>query len=190
MDLTKFQEELAKTNNTAIKKVANYLLSREDIHRNLEKENKSLNEMWNYIVQEAQNVAVNNCASVEDDTVFGWAVHYYDEDNIKVEKKISRTNADGSITSIINKTSKGLPKTNEKVIEKVIDQEAIDKAVKAAIENYSAELKKKDEEKKVKEKKRKEEAKKKKEEEKAMKEALKNEGQSSIFDFLGDENGL
>lgn len=87
MGLIKFKKELDKINNPGIKKVANYLLTRTDIHKNLEKDNKSLNEMWNYIISEAQRVAVDKCAALDDETVFGWAVHYYDEDDIKVSSK-------------------------------------------------------------------------------------------------------
>lgn len=29
--------------------------------------------------------AKSNCACIDDDTVFGWAVHYYDEDDIKIK---------------------------------------------------------------------------------------------------------
>ena len=85
MTLVKFKQELEQINNPAIKKVGNYLLTREDIHKNLEKENKSLNEMWNYVISEAKRCAVDQCAALDDETVFGWAVHYYDEDDIKVK---------------------------------------------------------------------------------------------------------
>lgn len=87
MELVKFKKELDEVTDPAIKKVGEYLLTREDIHKNLEKENKSLNEMWNYIVSEARRVAVGQCAAVDSETVFGWAVHYYDEDNLKVVAK-------------------------------------------------------------------------------------------------------
>ena len=50
------------------------------------KENKSIEDCCSYINSQAKKQASNGCAAISDDVVFGWAVHYYDEDNIKVEK--------------------------------------------------------------------------------------------------------
>ena len=49
-------------------------------------ETKSLDECLKYITSEARKQASNNCAAIEDAVVYGWAVHYYQEDGIKVEK--------------------------------------------------------------------------------------------------------
>lgn len=48
------------------------------------KENKSIEECCKYIIGEARKLGTEVCMS--DDEVFGLAVHYYDEDNIKVEE--------------------------------------------------------------------------------------------------------
>ena len=48
------------------------------------KEKKSIKECCSYIMGEAKKQAVGGAAAINDDVVFGWAVHYYDEDNIKV----------------------------------------------------------------------------------------------------------
>lgn len=48
------------------------------------KENKSLDECYNYILCEAKKRG--NAVAMTDNEVFGMAVHYYDEDDIKVEK--------------------------------------------------------------------------------------------------------
>ena len=53
------------------------------------KENKSIDECCNYIIGEVQKIANQGRAALTDDEVFGMAVHYYDEDNIKAEKKIN-----------------------------------------------------------------------------------------------------
>ena len=50
------------------------------------KENKNIKDCCTYITGRAKKEASNGCAMIEDDVVFGWAVHYYDEDDIKVEK--------------------------------------------------------------------------------------------------------
>lgn len=46
---------------------------------------KSINECWHYIVGEASKQA-GDCVAMSDEEVFGLAVHYYDEENIKIEK--------------------------------------------------------------------------------------------------------
>lgn len=52
------------------------------------KENKSIKECCKYIYSQAKKLLAkgDNVVGIDDDTVFGWAVHYYDEDDIKVDK--------------------------------------------------------------------------------------------------------
>lgn len=50
------------------------------------KANKSIKECSKYIYSQAKKLAKGgNAVGVDDATVYGWAVHYYDEDNIKVK---------------------------------------------------------------------------------------------------------
>lgn len=49
------------------------------------KPNKNIDECFNYVLGEAKKQG-GNAVYVPDEVVFGWAVHYYDEDDIKVEK--------------------------------------------------------------------------------------------------------
>jgi hypothetical protein len=48
-------------------------------------ESKSLDKCLKYITSEAKKRAKNGCAAIEDAVVYGWAVHYYQEDNIKTD---------------------------------------------------------------------------------------------------------
>ena len=50
-----------------------------------QKENKKLDECCDYVMQCAKE---GNCAGYSDDEVFNWAVHYYDEDDIKNIKPV------------------------------------------------------------------------------------------------------
>ena len=51
------------------------------------KTNKNIDECYDYIVGEARKQCKNSDSiCISDDVVYGWAVHYYDEDNIKVGK--------------------------------------------------------------------------------------------------------
>ena len=50
------------------------------------KANKSIEECIKYIYSKARKLAKGgNAVGVDDATVYGWAVHYYDEDDIKVK---------------------------------------------------------------------------------------------------------
>lgn len=81
-----FAEQLNNCKNAAIKRIAEYLQNRDDLKDKLENPKKSLNEMFKYVIGEASKHKTDNCAFIDDETVFGWAVHYYDEDDIKIAK--------------------------------------------------------------------------------------------------------
>lgn len=49
------------------------------------KEGKNIDDCCTYILNEVQK---SGCNGFTDDEIFGWAVHYYDEDTIDVGKKI------------------------------------------------------------------------------------------------------
>lgn len=119
----KFEEELKKVKNVSIKKVCAYLKTREDIKLNLEKENKSIDEMWEYIKSEARKQAKNGCACIEDNQVYEWAVHYYDEDDIKVEsfKKVDKKKLDNIPVKTVSHKKVTQPKKAKK--EKVAENQ-------------------------------------------------------------------
>lgn len=73
----------AKTNNEKI--ILEYLNKNisEQLANKINTGKKTLSQCWSYIVSEARKLAKNNCAYVDDATVFGWAVHFFEEDNIK-----------------------------------------------------------------------------------------------------------
>lgn len=51
------------------------------------KANKSIKGCCKYIYSKARELAKGgNAVGVDESTVYGWAVHYYDEDDIKVDK--------------------------------------------------------------------------------------------------------
>jgi hypothetical protein len=83
------------------------------------KENKSLDECCNYVMECAKNGGFNGYADKE---VFGWAVHYYDEDDIKNIKPVS-----GKV--IVNRS---VELTEEDI--KNAKQQALDKVVLEAKE--------------------------------------------------------
>lgn len=75
------------------------------------KENKSIEECCKYIMQQAQkmyNKRVNGGIAIDRKTVYGWAVHYYDEDDIKLEDELERVEV-AAPTIIQNPISKEKP---------------------------------------------------------------------------------
>lgn len=70
---------------------------------------KSMKEMLDYVMSEAKKQAVNGAACLSDEVVYGLAVHYFDEADIKFTK------VNGAVTSnVINK-----PKEEPKPVIKV-----------------------------------------------------------------------
>lgn len=87
-----FEEELAKPENEYVVVIGRYLKDRALIDpafaENLKKENKSLKRCYQYIIDEAEKMQQDNCAMIKSDIVFGWAVHYYDEDDLSIDKVV------------------------------------------------------------------------------------------------------
>ena len=67
-------EVLAEKINNGVKKIKDNktLISKKD-----------LNNFMKYAANEARKSAVNNCAIIEDEIVFGWAIHFFEEDSIE-----------------------------------------------------------------------------------------------------------
>jgi hypothetical protein len=48
---------------------------------------KTMAGCMDFIRNEAKKKAVNGCACIEDKEVFGWAIHYFEEETLNEEKK-------------------------------------------------------------------------------------------------------
>jgi len=81
-----------KPSNAFKETIRNYLekrASEDDLFaETFQKKNKSIDECCNYVMKCAKEGGATGYA---DEEVFGWAVHYYDEDDIKNIKPISGT---------------------------------------------------------------------------------------------------
>ena len=84
-------------------------------------EKKSMNQMMDYILSEAKKEANGNAACIPDETVFGWAVHYFDEKEIKF-KPVS-----GAVTASAMTQEKKKGKSN---LEDVKNEKPLIKAKK------------------------------------------------------------
>ena len=63
------------------------------------KPNKSIDECMQYIMGEAKKQG-GSAVCISDEVVFGWAVHYYDEDNIKINKVSGRASVSASTPQV------------------------------------------------------------------------------------------
>lgn len=98
------------------------------------KKNKSIDECCTYIMGEAKKRG--NAVCMSDDEVFGLAVHYYDEDNIKINKLPANVKASASVPEA-NLVSKPVKLTEED------EKRAREEAIKRLAEEQYALLKKK-----------------------------------------------
>lgn len=109
-------------------KIVDYLVSRNDMNEKYLNEEKSLNQMFEFITQQARKKSNGDCVMIDDDTVFGWAIHYWDEPNDKLG---------------LDKPSNIQPKKNSKE-EK--NKETLDKVQKSEEEKIKSEPISKEEE--------------------------------------------
>ena len=107
------------------------------------KPHKNIDECFNYILGEAKKQG--NAVYLPDDVVFGWAVHYYDEDDLKVDKIPSKIGV--SAKAAVELSEEDKEKAREQALEMYKQQqinklktEAEERAKKAA-ERKKAELK-------------------------------------------------
>lgn len=65
---------------------------------------KTLADFFKYAQERARKVKVGSCACIRDIEVFGWAMHYFDEDGIQEEEKTKLAIKE---TTIARKSKKG-----------------------------------------------------------------------------------
>lgn len=102
--IEKIKTLASKEKNLSIKKVADYLVTRSDMDEKYLNENKDLEKMWSYITERAKKQAVNGVACINDEEIYNWAIHYWDESEEDLKKE--------------NETNDKLSKKETKAIEK------------------------------------------------------------------------
>ena len=79
---------------------------------------KTLSGCENYIKKEARKQSTGGCACIEDAVVYGWAIHYFEEDEIK-EKAKAAVKAEVKTPET---TQKEQPKSEIKKEQKAADE--------------------------------------------------------------------
>ena len=86
------------------------------------KKNKSIDECCTYIMGEAQKRG--NAVCMSDEEVFGLAVHYYDEDDIKVNKLPSNVRASTTTPAKpVKLTEEDEKKAREEAIKRLTEEQ-------------------------------------------------------------------
>lgn len=93
-------------------KIINYLLSRQDMNEKYLNEEKTIKQMVEFIRENAQKQAKNGMAMIEDEVVYGWAIHYFDESNENL--KLSTKNSSNDIENKDKKSIQDNKKTQTK----------------------------------------------------------------------------
>lgn len=74
-----FEEQYAAIKEPQLKRLVDYLLSLAGMKELMSQPDVSIAGMYKYIKTEAQKQSRNGVAWIDDQTVFGWGQHYYDE---------------------------------------------------------------------------------------------------------------
>ena len=87
------------------------------------KKNKSIDECCNYIMGEAKKLG--NAVAISDAEVFGMAIHYYDEDDIKVNKLPANAKASvsSSVSNPVELTEEDKSKARETTIQRLAEKQ-------------------------------------------------------------------
>lgn len=128
-----YLEEKAKTDSVLAEKLKN--------------SNKSISECCNYIISEVKKKITGQWAACTDDEVFGLTIHYWDEENIKVQNA-------PSANVVINRE---LSPEEKEEAEKLAEQKRAQWMAERKQKQEEALQRKKEEEAKAKRKKEKEE---------------------------------
>lgn len=102
----------SEVKDEAVLEIVRYLISRTDMNDKYLNEEKSLKQMIDFIANEAKKKSENNMAMIKDDVVFGWAIHYWDEDN----KDLDLSSSDN--VKNIEKKEKVVQEKTNKVVKK------------------------------------------------------------------------
>lgn len=104
-----------KTNSDYERAILDYLESNasDALAAKINSGQKTLQSCFDYIRGEAKKQAQGGCAMISDAVVYGWAIHYFEEDEIEAEVKV-KAKATPEPKEIVKKTEKKQAKTVEK----------------------------------------------------------------------------
>ena len=84
------------TKNQALIKVIDYLETRKDMYEKYLNEEKTPEQMWQYITKKAKEQSINNCAVIDDRVVYVWAISYFLATNESLNLNTTDTSKEAS----------------------------------------------------------------------------------------------
>lgn len=106
------------TKNQALIKVIDYLETRKDMYERYLNEEKTPEQMWQYITKKAKEQSINNCAVIDDRVVYVWAISYF----LATNEALSLTTADTSKSK--EEPKKDLKKETKKTKTKKAEEQS------------------------------------------------------------------
>ena len=95
----------AEVTDKPLLKIIDYLLSREDMNDKYLNEEKCLSQMISFIKSEAKKQAKDGVAMIEDEVVYSWAIHYWDETNESLELETKKKETPKSVKKVSKYTT-------------------------------------------------------------------------------------
>lgn len=79
--LERLQSQVEELNDYNISNIWDYLKTRKELYKKFNNEEKSINQMYEYICDKASKVRKGNVAMVTDRVVYLWAMTYFNKTN-------------------------------------------------------------------------------------------------------------
>lgn len=115
--IERLENETLELDNDSITKIFNYLKTRIDLYERFKNQEKSMDQMYDYIYDKAKKHEHKRMAMIDDPVVYLWAVTYFSKTNKELgieEKKVMPPSA----TEVIQKIER-----EEKQQEEIKKQE-------------------------------------------------------------------
>lgn len=111
--IERLENETLELDNNSITKIFNYLKTRTDLYEKFKNQEKSMDQMYDYIYNKAKKHEYKGMSMIDDPVVYLWAVNYFIKSNeelgLKEEKKVMPPSA----TEVIQKIEKEEKKQEE-----------------------------------------------------------------------------
>ena len=150
----------------------------EDLVAKINEGTRTLGDCWGYITSRARNKAKGNSVAIEDAEVFGWAVHFFEEDAGDLRKE-----SDAEASAAAQRRTEENKRRAEETARKQKEKEAAEKKLAEEAARIKAQKEKEKAEAAARKAAEAEEKRKKKELEATGAVA----GQTTLFDFFGME---
>lgn len=89
--IERLEKETLELDNYSITKIFNYLKTRTDLYEKFNNEEKSMDQMYDYIYDKAKKHEHKRMAMIDDPVVYLWAVNYFIKSNEELGIKAEKT---------------------------------------------------------------------------------------------------